>query len=157
MKENQWARWLLAMLVAVASAWMLAACGGGDDDGDAETEAVEEAGAEADGEAEVGGADVDIAGVWDGTRSSDEGSTQLQFSFDQTADGTLSGAYHDTSGFEGVLAGFIDGDDIEFAVALTSGAPGSTWTFTGAVNATGTQLNGQMDIGAENHVIVASK
>ena len=91
-------------------------------------------------------ASVNIAGVWNGTRSSDGGSAQLQFFFEQTGD-VLSGDYHDTSGYEGHMAGTIDGDDIQLVLVLTAGAPGATWTFTGAVNAAGNHIIGHMNTG----------
>ena len=167
MKANQWAKWLLVLLLAVASAWVLSACSGDDDD-DA-TPAAGAAGADgadgADGAAGAPGADgadaatpsnVDVAGVWNGTRSSDAGSTQIQFYFEQNG-GVLSGEYHDTSGYAGNVAGTINGDDIQLAIVLTAGSPGATWTFTGAANAAGTQLQGHMNTGSASDDISATK
>ncbi len=101
-------------------------------------------------------ADVDSAGVWDGGRYGDGGSSQLQFFFEQN-NGVLTGSYQDTSGYRGNLAGEIDGDDIQFVVVLTAINPGDTWTFTGTANATGTQLVGRMNTGAENEDVQASR
>ena len=70
----------------------------------------------------------------------------MQFFFEQTGN-VLSGDYHDTSGYEGHMAGTIDGDDIQLVLVLTAGAPGATWTFTGAVNAAGNHIIGHMNTG----------
>jgi hypothetical protein len=171
MKAKQWSRWVLVLLLAVASTWMLTGCKD-DDDEDApaagaagpagSTGATGAAGAPGAPGAGAGAApaavaaDVDIAGVWNGTRSSAGGSAPLQFFFVQN-NGVLSGQYQDTSGFKGNLTGEIDGDDIQFVVALTAGTPGATWTFTGAANATGTQLTGKMNTGAGLDNIQASR
>ena len=181
MKSKRWARWLLVLLLAVSSAMLLSGCGGGDDDDDAAPAAGADGADGADGAAGADGADgadgtdgadgadgadgtaaaeednVDIAGVWNGTRSSDAGSTSLQFFFEQAANGNLTGDYHDTSGFEGTIQGEISGDDIQFHVHLTAGAPGDTWTFTGAANAAGTQMTGNMNVGGAVHNIQAHR
>lgn len=157
MKTNQWARWVLALLLAVASAWVLSACGGDDDSDDSTAGADGTNGTNgADGADGTAQANVNVDGVWNGTRSSDAGSTQIQFAFDQNG-GVLSGQYHDTSGYAGNLAGTITGDDIQFAVVLTGTHAGATWTFTGAVNAAGTQLQGHMNTGSGSDNITATK
>lgn len=166
MRSKQWSRWVLVLLLAVASTWVLTGCKDDDDEDAPAAGAAGPAGsAGAPGAAGADGAgaapaavvaDVDIAGVWNGTRSSAGGSAQLQFFFVQN-NGVLSGQYQDTSGFKGNLTGEIDGDDIQFVVALTAGAPGATWTFTGAANATGTQLSGKMNTGAGLDNIQASR
>ena len=164
MKSSRWAgRWLV-VLMAAATAWMLAGCGGGDDDDadDAGGGAATDGGGTSDDGGSTGGvtnavpASVDIAGVWNGTRSSDAGSTQLQFFFEQTGD-ALSGDYHDTSGYEGHFTGTIDGDDIQLTLVLTAGAPGATWTFTGAANASGNHIVGHMNVGGGSDDVDATR
>ena len=166
MKPSKWAiRWLV-VLMAVATAWMLAGCGGDDDDSSDDGGAAATDGGGTGGTGDDGGstggatnaapASVDIAGVWNGTRSSDGGAAQLQFFFEQTGD-VLSGDYHDTSGYEGHMAGTIDGDDIQLVLVLTAGAPGATWTFTGAVNASGNHIVGHMATGSQSDDIDATR
>lgn len=166
MKASRWTiRWLV-VLMAVATAWMLAGCDDGGDDSDDAGGAAATDGGSTGGTSDDGGstggatnaapASVDVAGVWNGTRSSDGGAAQLQFFFEQTGD-VLSGDYHDTSGYEGHMAGTIDGDDIQLVLVLTAGAPGATWTFTGAVNASGNHIVGHMDVGGGSDDIDATR
>jgi hypothetical protein len=163
-----WMSWVGAVAMMVASGGLMACSD--DDDEEAQTVVVVQTNrvtgvvttnvvvvADAGGAAPAAvAADVDIAGVWNGTRSSGGGSAQLQFFFVQN-NGVLSGQYQDTSGFEGNLTGEIDGDDIQFVVALTAGAPGASWIFTGAANAAGTQLQGKMNTGGGLENIQASR
>ena len=146
MKANGWAKWWLVVLTAAATACMLAGCSDDDDDNGSDgggTTVVVDGG----GDGGTAVVSVNIAGVWNGTRSSDEGSAGLQFFFEQSGN-TLSGDYHDLSGFEGHFTGSIDGDDIQLTLTLTAGWPGGgVWTFTGAVNAGGNHIVGHMNTG----------
>ena len=152
MKAGKWAKWWLVVLTAVATAWMLTGCDDDDDDSGSDgggTTVVADGDGDSDGDgtADAAAASVNIAGVWNGTRSSSEGSAGLQFYFEQSGN-TLSGDYHDLSGFEGHFTGTIDGDDIQLTLTLTAGWPGGgVWTFTGAVNAGGNHIVGRMNTG----------
>ncbi len=169
MKTGRWARGWMVLLVAMLAMGLTAGCSDSDDD-DGEAAAAGATGGGTTGGGTAGGgatgggtaADaavvehVNVAGNWNGTRSSGGGSTTIQIRFEQQG-GTLRGSYQDTSGFAGTLRGTIDGDDIQFTLTLTQGAPGDTWTFTGAANATGTALNGNMRSEAGTDRIVATK
>ena len=156
MKAHKWLKWWLVVLTAAATAWMLAGCDDDDDDGGSNGGGTvvddgggdgDGSGGDGDGTADAVTDSVNIAGVWNGTRSSDEGSAGLQFFFEQSGN-TLSGDYHDLSGFEGHFTGSIDGDDIQLTLTLTAGWPGGgVWTFTGAVNAGGNHIVGHMNTG----------
>ena len=152
MKAHRWLKWWLVVLTAMATAWMLAGCDDDDDDGADDGGGTVVVDGDGDGTADDGAADaaaasVNIAGVWNGTRTGDGGSSQLQFFFQQAGD-TLSGDYHDTSGGEAHFTGAIDGDDIQLTLILTAGWPGGgVWTFTGAVNAGGNHIVGRMNTG----------
>ena len=159
MKANRRAIGWLVILMAAAMTLMVSGCGGDDDNDNADNAgggAVVPGGDDTAGTDDTAAGNVNIAGVWNGTRSSDAGSARLQFYFEQ-AGGTLSGDYHDTSGYEGHFTGTIDGDDIQLTLVLTAGAPGAVWTFAGAANATGTNLSGQMNTGAATDTIVATR
>lgn len=168
MKKSTWMRWWMVLLAAVLSLGMATGCSDDDDDDDDVPAAAEAAGggaedaaddaADAGGDAAdpVAGDNVNVVGVWNGTRTGDGGSTQMQISFQQQVN-ALRGSYQDGSGYAGTLRGTIAGDDIQFTLTLTQGSPGDTWTFTGAVNATGTALNGNMRSEAGTDRIVATK
>jgi hypothetical protein len=166
----------LATFLAFALVFSSAGCSDSDDDNDESSiPAANESAPASDGEsapapapsstpeATDGGSSpapqaqhVNVDGDWFGTRSNNSGSTSIQIRFSQN-DSILTGAYQDTSGFAGPLAGTIDGDDIVVAISLTQGAPGETWTFSGAANAAGTQLNGQMNRGGGSDNVSATR
>ena len=162
---KMWTRWLLTALLAIGLASLAAGCGGSDDDSSSSDPAAAGTGGTggtpaadpaADPAAEVPVVEhVNIAGVWNGTRSNANGSTAMQFSFNQSG-GDLQGGYHD-SGFEGNGGGTINGDDISMSYTMSTGAPGETWTFSGAVNAAGTSMNGTMTTPSGSHTIQATK
>ena len=168
MKAGRWAKWWLVVLTAAATAWMLAGCDddddGGGSNGGGTTVVVDgggdggadDSGGGGDGTADTAAASVNIAGVWNGTRTGDGGSSQLQFFFQQAGD-TLSGDYHDTSGGEAHFTGSIDGDDIQLTLTLTAGWPGAVWTFTGAVNAGGNHIVGHMNTGVDVEDVDATR
>lgn len=162
-----WIRWVLTVLLVLGCGWLVQGCGGGDDDpapaagNNGQTdeeqngEAEEQNGEEAE-EQEAQPTHVNVQGTWNGTRSSDAGSTTMQIVFTQNND-ALQGGYQDTSGYAGNFTGNINGDDIEFTLVLTQGAPGEIWTFNGAANATGTQLEGTMHTPVGDNNISATK
>jgi hypothetical protein len=173
MKTGRWARGWMVLLVAMLAMGLTAGCSDSDDDdgeaaaagatgggttggGTAGGGATADGGTAGDAADPVAGNNVNVVGTWNGTRSSDGGSTTIQIRFEQQVN-ALRGSYQDGSGYAGTLRGTIAGDDIQFTLTLTQGAPGDTWTFTGAVNATGTSLNGNMRSEAGTDRIQATK
>lgn len=135
------------------------ACESDDDDGDAAAadEAVEDAGEAAIDEAVEEADNVDVEGLWTGTRSSGSGSTDVTFEVRTQEAGAIAGVYTESGGY-GTLTGTIDGDDIEFTVEWATGAfAGQTWVFNGAVNAAGDDMNGTITLPGGDHDLHVTK
>lgn len=126
--------WLMGLAVGLAVSFGLCGCdSGGSDDGD-------------DGgvtNAPPAVVNAQVAGVWHGTRSNNNGSSACTLTLTQSG-GSLGGNYTDNSLFAGPVSGSINGDDIDIVVTM-SGTPvphaeGETWTIKGAVNAAETKI-----------------
>jgi hypothetical protein len=153
MNKNMWLRMMVIVFMSISATMMLSSCGGGggDEDAEAREEIVvdedEDSSAEIiaeEAEVEAEEASADIAGVWNGTRSSIEGSTSIQIDFNQSGS-ALVGTYQDRSLFLGDIEGFINNEDeIEFSLTLTSIRPGNVWEFSGELSEDGSTISGAM-------------
>lgn len=166
MKRSWW--FLLVLGLAVTSVGLMGCGGGGDDDDDpapvagADGEDGEdgEDGAVVTNEVEATDDNVQIAGIWKGTRHNEDGSSNFTMTLSQSGS-ALTGAYADGSGFEGTITGDIEGDDVDITIQINDApAPHTTpqlWSLNGAVNASGDELSATMNEGFAVDAVEANK